>query len=338
MENTNKMLGFEFDMNEEIGLGKDQIQQFEQFSNYVELDILKDNYCPDCDAPMVIVDSDYQCETCGLKMVEFAGGIDGATDIINSNIRISTGANKGRFYNVVSDYSKTQKKVIEDQLYQHSTRYKGVPIPINVLKASATHYNHIQKQIVKIETDDDGKVTNSKKFVKRGSIKDEVLAAIIYFTCIGANVYRKKKDIAAFMELYVNGFARGEGIIRDLVAMGELELPVDDDSADQIADRYLEALGLEAENYSAFVIELVDLSDDRKIGMTSQLSSKVVAAIYIIICQCKLKITALTVEKQCDDTKKNTFMRFTKEVAKFKTVFEPIFLKHKIPTTSFFAS
>jgi transcription initiation factor TFIIIB Brf1 subunit/transcription initiation factor TFIIB len=128
--------------------------------------------------------------------------------------------------------------------------------------------------------------------VRRGNIKDEVLAGLIYFECIRASIVRKKKDIALFMKLPTNGFSRGEDILRNLQAEGKIDIPVDEEPIEGFVDRYLEELNLDNPNYIKFIVELVDESERRKIGMNSQLSSKAVGALWIIITQCGLNISS----------------------------------------------
>ncbi len=316
------------------------LKLFDEFSDahYLPptLDIAATSYCPDCDTPMELSGIEYQCSTCGLTQPNNTAVIC-HEDTISNNLRITTGVNKGRFYNMTVDYTKTQRKMIADQLYQHSTRYKGPAFPINVLAATANQYNRIQKLITEDVMDCEGKVTGQKKYVRRGTIKDEVIAGLIYFEGIREKLYRMKKDVAIFMNLPINGFARGEDILRNLEAEGKIDIPVDDEPIEGFIDRYLEALGMDTQpNYSKFIVDMVQASEKNKIGMNSHLSSKIVSAIYIIISQCGLKITSAAIEKACDNTKKNTFMKFTKIVATSSDAFEPIFIKYGIPTNRFF--
>ena len=149
-----------------------------------------------------------------------------------------------------------------------------------------------------------------KKFVKRGSIKDEVLAAILYYECIAAGTARKKRDIAALMRLPTFGFSKGEHILRDLRAKGQIDIDMDNEPISSFVDRYMEALGLEDQRYKDFIEKIVVLSEERKIGMNSQISSKIVGAIYLLITTKGLPITIHALEKATDNTKKNTFTKF----------------------------
>lgn len=298
----------------------------------VEVADSQQNYCPDCNLPMELYNTEYQCKSCGLtRKNETEGGIKDHDETITSNIRIMTGVNRGRFYNISGDYAKTQRKAIMMQLFQHQSRYTGLKFTKNILNATATQYNRIQKYITEDEYDVDGKVSGQKKFVRRGNIKDEVLASLIYFEGIREKKARKKKDIAIFMGLSTGGFARGEDILRNLEAEGKIDIPVNEEPIEGFIDRYLEALDIENPTYVQFITDMVMLSEEKKVGMRSQFSSKIVGVIWIIITKCKLPITSQALEKATDNTKKNTFNGFCKHVFDNIGIFAPIFAKYKIP-------
>lgn len=292
---------------------------------------VKYNYCPNCDTPMDLAGIEYQCRDCGLTKLNESDGNKDHDETVSGSIRITTGANRGRFYNVNGDYARTQKKMILDQLVSRQSKYSGPAFPMNILNATACQYNLIQKMIMEDEIDEDGKVSGQKKFVRRGNIKDEVLAGLIHFECIRENLVRKKKDIAEFMGLNTNGFARGEDILRNLEAEGKIDIPVDKEPIEGFVDRYLCALDLENAKYNQFIIDLVNESEAKKIGMNSQISSKIVGAIWILITKYKLGITSQALEKAADNTKKNTFTKFSKIILDNMNCFGHIFDRHGVP-------
>lgn len=294
------------------------------------LDCSKYNYCPDCVIPMGVSGSEYQCGECG-RVTEGAGDqIIDHDETTSNGIRITTGANKGRFYNNTGDYCKTQKKFILDQLNLNQHKYNGLPFPQNILNSVAVQYNTIQKYITEDDISADGHVRGQKKFVRRGNIKDEVLAGLIYFECIREKLIRKKRDIAGYMRLPTFGFSRGEDILRNLQAEGKIDIPVDEEPLEGFIDRYIESLGI-SQKYSDFIIAIVEKSEQLKIGMNSQLSSKIVGALWIVITMCGLRITSKELEKSTDNTKKNTFVKFYKVVFLNIHLFRDIFVKEKIP-------
>lgn len=289
------------------------------------------NYCPDCNLPMILSLSEYQCAQCGLTYKNEIDGVKNHDDTVNSSIRITTGANKGHFYNTNGDYTKTQRKNVIEYLLQRARAYEGPVFSPAILNAAANQYNYIQKYITEDEYDEMGVKTGTKKFVRRSSIRDEILAGLIYFEGIRAKTIRKKKDIALFMGLLTSGFARGEDKLRDLEAQGKIDIPVDEEPIEGYVDRYLEALNIVNDNYSAFITEIVNTAIECKLGIRCQLSSKIVGSIWILITKCKLNISVQTLEAAADNTKKNTFMKFYKIVFDNFATFAPIFAKYKVP-------
>lgn len=286
----------------------------------------KFNCCLDCDVRMDLVGSEYKCPQCGYTSENDPDRGKELDDISSNSIRVTTGANKGRYRNGNTNYANVQKKNLIDQLNTRQDQYQGPKFSKDVLGAAATQYNNSQKYIKQV-LDDQGE----KKFVRRGSIKDEILAALIYFEGVRVKNVRKRKDVAIFMGLATCGFARGEDIVRTWQAKGLIDIPVNDEPLEGYIDRYMETLGLDDPNYNAFVAEIVQLSEDRKIAMGSQISSKVVGAIWVLITQLGKKITAATLETATDNTKKNTFTKFSKIIMESRNVFAAIFRKYNIP-------
>src|SRR5271170_1405355 len=132
------------------------------------------NYCPDCKNPMDISGSEYQCSICGLTL-EGRTTYKNTDSADNPMLRIGTGPNKGRFYNVTnSDYTKIQYKTVLEQLLKAQTRYVGIKFRLNVLHATVDQYNLIQKTVTKDVLGEDGNI-KQKKFVHRSVIKNEIL-------------------------------------------------------------------------------------------------------------------------------------------------------------------
>lgn len=311
-------------------ISDDVFDQFAQVEVPAEAHALS-NYCTECKLPMELAGTEYLCPTCGVVEIIDVDSYKNHEDTVTGSLRITTGQNKGRFYNVTGDYTKTQRKMIHTQLIHHSSKYAGPAIPLNVLNATADQYNKIQKLVTEDDYDENGEICGQKKFVRRGNVKDEILAALLYFECIREGLVRKKRDIANFMGLTTSGFSRGENILYSLDLEGKLELPKDINPAAGFADRYLEALGLEDPRYLKFVVALVGESEKKNIGMNSQISSKTVGAIWVLINKCKLNITSLALEKAADNTKKNTFAKFYNIVVGNMSIFAHVFAEHGIP-------
>lgn len=288
-------------------------------TQYGSVDLAADNFCPDCNVPVILSGVERSCPKCGLTSVH----TERSDTIIHSNIKRSAGGSKGKFYATNNDYTKTQRKTIINQLLVNN-KYReaqsdGSPFPKNILTKTAEQYNGIQ-QIVE----------GQKKFVRRGDIKNEILAALIYFNCIKEGISRKRKDCATFMGLEVEGISRGESILRELCAEGKINIEMEEESVSGYAERYVEALGLDG-SYIEFIIDLVNSTEELHIGMNSQISSKVVGAIRIVIQKKRLAIADDQIEKATDNTKKNTFNKFYKTVFDNIESLSDVFSRHNIP-------
>lgn len=281
------------------------------------------NICDDCNAEMFLISDEYMCQFCGLiKCNELPSMIP--SEASNNTLRISTGANKGKYYYVLGDYSKLQYKIVLDQLLSKYKENCQSNITLDVLISTATKYNNIQKYVL----DED-----NKKFVKRGNVKDEILAAILYHECNSKKISLKRSEIASFMKLSTLGFAKGDDILFNLKARGLFEIvhQTDNETIENFLNRYLANLQIDNEFYRDFVTDLVNESERIKMCMNSQLSSKIVGALWIIITKCKLPITSQKLEECADKIKKTTFIKFYKVVIENMDLFVHIFAKYNIP-------
>ena len=304
-----------------------------------KLENLSFTYCQVCNVNMNQTPAGLECPECHCTK-QIIGDLKDCV-VESSGILKTSISGKKSEYTSVPDNSKSQRKQILDQLIRLNDVYTSGPkFPKNILESTANSYNDIQKLV--IDTfDDNGEVNGGKKFVKRGSIKDETLGAWLYYTCINSGLSRKKKDIAEFMQLSSNGISRGDTILRNLYNEGKITIPAYVEPSDDFSRRYLEALGLlkmteygdmteTSERYKGFVDELVETSIKKRIAACSIKSSKIVGAIWVLIVKENLGIKESLVEDACDKTRKNTFTRFSKAIDENITAFIPVFEKYKI--------
>lgn len=291
-------------------------------------------YCPTCETPMQHIEIDYKCQTCGYTCVWEP---EATTDIATGHFHICSGVNKGKFYNPITDYSKTQKRTLNDQFTRLAAAYHdafptSTPIPERIIDQAIEIYNGIQKFAIQRQS---GAVTlgekpgdGERKFVRRGTIKDEILGALIYYICQNENRSRRKRDIALFMKLTGQGFPRGEDIVKILAKQGVIALDLSEKPFTYI-ERYLAVLQID-EKYIEFIIRMVELSDQNNICTRSQTSSKIVGSISMLIRMLDLKITPKQIEAACDNTKKNTFDKFVKEILSNMKIFAPLFREYDL--------
>jgi hypothetical protein len=288
--------------------------------------------CDGCGGAVSITSMETYCQDCG-RIDDFSDEFADRdySEIESNGVRLAN----GKFYNMPGSYSKTQKKILLDQL-RAKTRETGNKIPADILVATVELYNRVQKE-VRVGTR--GEIAETgKKYIRRGGIKNEILAAIIYFEFRRRGVMRKRREISAFMQLSSGGFSRGEEAVRELAASGKLELPPD--SAGCIpgyTKRYFEALCVDklyADHYIRyymFVVDLVEDSEARFILLSSQISSKVIGAIWILNVVCGLGYSVAQIEKETANTRKSTFIKFYNEVMGHYETFAHVFHAHKIP-------
>jgi hypothetical protein len=274
--------------------------------------------CSECGGVMMKVTDGMQCELCG-KTKRMSDTVNDA-------------ATCGKNYNAIN-YQKLQAKNIRDLLTQNKG-ITGIDIHRNILTAAAKTYNEIQT-LTKDETDIDGKVIKSKKYIKRGNVKNEILAALIYFECLKQGFGVKKQEIASFMRLSKSGFSNGESEVLRLHSEGRISISLESEIISSFARKYLEKMGLiDVPNYYDFVVKIVDRSIRYRVGTSNTVNSKVIGTISLLVEKEGLDITHQQIETTCDETRKNTFLKFHKEIdrniMRFIDIFDELGIKHGI--------
>ncbi len=289
--------------------------------------IASSNFCPTCKTPMKLdaETNECRCSTCGL-MSESTTDTGVCTKSNSIRIVDSRGNTQSRYFAGDADYSDTQRQTIVDELRTKNERYSGDKLPAIIIEETANMYNSLQQ----LEID-------GAKFVRRGKVKDEILAAIIYMKCLEQNIVKSKKDVAALMELPRNGFCRGDTNLRKLASRGYIKLVEKENVLDMFVDEYMKATKLSEDarcaQYRAFLIDLVKTADDKKISQGSQVPSKVVGAIWILLNAARhpLSKNVSQFESMCNNCKKNTFNKFCIEVMKRRDIFAAAFSANSIP-------
>lgn len=246
------------------------------------------------------------CENC--RVQESSTTLLGAS--APARVKSTIGARKGMCYNTPQDYSQTQHGNILKHLKALSAQDNSVP-QAAILFAADT-YNSIQRN------HDDG-----IKFVRRGGIKNEVLARLLYYGCIKCGTPFKIQILNRFMK--ISSSTRGEQILRQLETEGKIQLPADAAPNRDYITRYFAVLGRETDEQGKdFVESLVDISYDNCICQQACLISRIVGAIWVYVCEAHLDVSAERLEAATDNTKKTTFKKFSDEVYRY-IEFEPAF-------------
>jgi hypothetical protein len=126
------------------------------------------------------------------------------------------------------------------------------------------------------------------------------------------------------MQLKNGGFSRGESELRDLVAKGLVNIQFNGETALGYAERYLEIFETKFPGISAyldFILEIIKCADDNVMGGGSQISSKVIGTLWFLIVKKKYKLTRLELERECDQTKGNTILKFYDVIISNREIF-----------------
>lgn len=299
-----------------------EIMSESDFGNEIELESNIDfNYhiCRECDVAMELSNetSQFICPDCG-KHRTIVGDLKGNDpESTGSLFATSSCAGNRRIYHISTDYSRTQKKNILDQLNKNLVNKTGPNIPKNIIAATAEKYNEIQK------------FQAEKKFVKRGDVKDRIIAAILYYECLNSGVPRRRKEISDFMRLETGGISSGEKTLRELNTKGIINIDMSVDPLDAFIERYLECLQID-EKYRGFIKDIIERSTSKDISNHCEMTSKIIGCINLIISRDKtIGLTAKDLDNKCN-IRVNTFTKYSKSIEARMSHFSDIFIKHKL--------
>ena len=274
--------------------------------------------CPKCKTIMNREGVNYTCGSCGL--------VRRITDETVAN------DNNGR---KASDYTKIQLSTLMSHLNTLNQDFAGAKFPKEVLSAAASEYNKLQHICVQ---KDGGEI---KPFVRRCSVRDAILAAVIANECRRLGCARTNKEISEFMRLSNRGISFGESILRDLRKKNYSTYELSDagNTDDNFIRRYIEALdiigkykamnsivdnGLNDEKYilafKSYITDMLTIAKQHKIQPQRLNTTRVVAIVAIMAKELGLNISDGQIDTLCN-VRVNTFRPFMNELCKFKLDF-----------------
>lgn len=182
--------------------------------------------------------------------------------------------------------------------------------------------------------------------VRRGDVKQGIQAACIAIMCKKYRIARKPLEIANYINITQTQLSESEKILEKLFAEKKLDHPLQVEMDDEMSwlrdvedcvDKYFEQLDL-TPKYKPFIMELVRIADDERIGRSSINISKAAGAILVLVnhltVSLKGKLNDLTIVLDDDDKKllkmsknyiaekcdisKSTFARYSNEIEKYK--------------------
>ncbi|MCK9607821.1 MAG: hypothetical protein M0R33_15365 [Methylomonas sp.] len=301
-----------------------QVDEFEQFTQEILAareevpagGVLESaaNYCAMCGVNMELDMRRHQyiCLKCG-QIHENAGPAVESQDDTTSTLIETTG---GHHFVCSGSAFDTQRRALLNELLEKN-RMHGNVFSEALLNTVADEYLSIQRKLTQTGT----------RSVFRGQNKSELLAGLIYFAYIRNGTVRTKSEIAKFMGLTTDGFSKGDSTLRGFKEEGITDFPIDIPLAEQHTRRFIETLRLEEISpgftgaYLHFIVDIVNLAALRSVCSKSQLTSKVLGAIWFVICAKNIRITMRDIETAADRIKKGTILKFYDAIIESKHIF-----------------
>lgn len=159
--------------------------------------------------------------------------------------------------------------------------------------------------------------------------KKDVLAACLSFACQQYNppFILKDRDIAILMELDKMGFAEGKKILKHSTTGDNHEEIVDKEP--YFLERNFAKLNIINENYIKFAKKVLKICKKNHIGKNSLSSTRAGGVIWLLSIYESLNVTVNDMEKIIG-IRKNTFVKFYKELINNLSLFDHLFTKYKI--------
>lgn len=302
--------------------------------------------CPDCGCLFEAREMAYVCPRCHL--VREAANFDDVLPPPSLGGRPNSRMTQGRLRIVGRDsgyyqpdldrtnpveYSEVQKKVLIEELHAFNTDYNsrgGRAFPATVLETVAEQYHQVRQ-----------------KSVRRSLRKRSIIATLLFYSCINSGFSRRKGECALFAQLPTRGIARGNDYVRtvdeefrrDPARAGEgLGIDLDLDLiAPHIVTAFhqLELKGQPAEYYAGLhapIRATVETAKANHIGTDSILRTKVLTATYEVLRRSLAPVPLDMFTQECG-IRKNTMVRFLKNLAAYHDLFEEVYRGHGLESS-----
>ena len=273
--------------------------------------------CISCDVKMIpISDTLFECPVCDQQYFN-------QTQVASESMDSLTGNSRTRYgdYRLQQIQNNRLALIKKNMKYEKTTGKSG--LPEFVLDEAARLYSSLQISYYNLRR---------VKFVRRGKIKDQILACLVFKILKKKGMIRQRSEISIIFELEDTGFSVGETQVQELEKALDLDLVCDDgDEVIDLATRYLKDLdkltnsGIFTTKNLQFVIDIVIRAEVIKCGICCYLYSRIAGAIFILTQELKMDPKNKIIEQACDSCKKNTFERFKKIIMINYIYFEDIF-------------
>jgi transcription initiation factor TFIIIB Brf1 subunit/transcription initiation factor TFIIB len=203
----------------------------------------------------------------------------------------------------------------------------GGKLSEDIIDITVEQYNKLQQTNIEVRGPS-GDLLESRKFVKRGNVKNVILAAILYYTCLEHKVAFTRPEISRFMGIE-SGFSEGEIILRQLKAEGKIEINLGlHELETMFVTRALLELDLMA--YFGFVVECLKKMYEYNLGANVCSRTKIAALIYIAVIKQRLNVSAARIQAAAADIKYQTWQKLANELNDKLYLFEEILKKYDI--------
>jgi transcription initiation factor TFIIIB Brf1 subunit/transcription initiation factor TFIIB len=281
--------------------------------------------CTECNIQMQPnINNTLTCPECGfiktviIENLEYEPSMAGYNTNENYHIPIKCiGKNSFQYQkylrNNTSQYSIIQETSIKRILEKLNYKSDNFIIPKNIIQNVLNQYKKIRE--------------TSK--IHRGEILKGILGSLLYYECLKEGIIRKPKELAKWYEISENDLSKGDKILRDLAENGVIDLPINKEYNDEYIQSYLKRMDLDIK-YSLFLIELLDIINENKVGNpNARLSTKISALIFLLIISKKYSITTEAISEEFDISI-STFKTFYMEIYKNKHLINHILQKYNI--------
>lgn len=246
--------------------------------------------------------TEWVCDKCGFmeaNMVESETEYHGAANTVPVAMRIQ-GPQSQKFQKKLmgstSDYRAAQKRATYDQMAAYVHRYQGNKIPPNVIQEAVEYYYAMQQQHI----------------IKRGAVREGIMASCMYRKCRELGVPRKPKEIIAIFGISQSDLSHGEKILDDLHARGllpRLRYVSEEENVREYLLRYLVSLQLPRED-AHFAERLVRFTVKYCIAENTVVSTKCAGAVFCVTEKYPDRgVSKEQVAAKCNISK-STFIRF----------------------------
>lgn len=264
------------------------------------------------------------CDICG-AVKEGADQLGDHERPSSSTVSIIVGKGKKRTYNLTNTNTEQRAAAIladlDAKAKTYRERHNQEAVPRTVLINAARQYAEMQELYPEL---------CGARFIRRGDVRDNIIAALIYDKANEQRIGRKKEVIAELMDLKKNGFSEGMIALRNASLSGIVALS-NNDPTEGFASRYLDTLGILNDTNLKFVCGIIDYISKYNISPSSQLSSKIVGVIWLLIKSSDLSITMKDLEHASDNTRENTITMLHKTLMRNIDKFIPIYRAYGVP-------